>query len=229
VLAESGQDDSGRPVSLQDRDGTDKLIAGSELDADEWLDAAASVCTHEFQPAAERALLGLRGVTDQLLQSRSPRLPEDLDVVMANSRFGFALRNYEAQRIRGALAVADDDPLADEMRTRKNGVPVAVVDRLLQDLIDYGFYGGVKRIYSETSGTTERTRTRIHERWVLEHFPTDHPRTGGKITTRLLAYGYLLHRVLEIDPDYARRRSEISAAARDAGRLVATSSFPAHH
>lgn len=178
----------------------EQLPDGSTLDVPSWLAAAAAVCVQDFEPVAEGLLeIGTLGALD--LASFDALPDDDTDVAMvANARFGYALRNSECQLVDGALRELRDDPLIAELDLR---VSPREVSQLLCDVIRYGYCGGAGRLVQAMPGTTPEARTAAFDAWT-DDSPSDDPYTGKYATLALVQYGYLLHRVFEVRSDRIR-------------------------
>jgi hypothetical protein len=204
-----GRAEARRPPAIVDQD--EEPPPHVPLDVEEWLSDAGSVCTHEFEPFAERLLelatlerLDIASVIDRLLgESPSEVLGDDVVTAMSNTRMGYALRNREVQLLDHTDYIAPADTIAmllDE-RISNAGVNMAVIHGVMHDALVLGFEGRRDGLYEATPGTTPAVRRQAIESWASKHFPGDDPRTGREVTVDLLEYGYFLHRLFEIRPD----------------------------
>lgn len=196
-----------RPAPAVNRD--EGSAPHAPLDVEEWLSDAARVCTHDFEPFAERLLehatlerLDILSVMDRLLGERpKEELGDDVVTAMSNARMGYALRNREIQLLDHTDYVDPTDAIATLLDERTAGIGIAVIHGVMHDVLVLGFEGGRDGLYDSTPGTTPALRRQAIENWASKHFPGDDPRTGRDVTVDLLEYGYYLHRLFEIRPD----------------------------
>lgn len=198
-----------RPDATADRD--EGPVPRAPLDVEGWLSDAASVCTHDFEPFAERLLelatlerLDILSVMDGLLGD-SPEEPigDDIVTAISNARMGYALRNRETQLLDHTDYIESADAIATLLDERLDnaGTGLAVVHYVMHDVLVLGFEGGRDGLYDSTPGTAPAVRRQAIENWASKHFPDADPRTGRDVTVDLLEYGYFLHRLFEIRPD----------------------------
>lgn len=181
------------------------------IDVEQWLSDTSVVCTHDFEPYAERVLeivtldlLGVLPMMDALLgETPTEEIGDDVVTTLSNARFGYALRNRETQLLGNSDYVARDDAVATLLEERWGGelvVDTAVIGGLLRDLCSFGFLGGPEGVYETTPGARAELRRNAIEEWADRYFPGESERTGRDITICLVQYGYVLHRLFEIHP-----------------------------
>ena len=180
------------------------------LDAKDWLDEAAIICTNDFEPAAE--LILQIGTVKMLCPGYVPLQPAPPEwraleggdtqaACLGNCRLGYALRNWECQRIPSAQEEVADDGLAakaDEMAATPN-LPAMWIPALIEGIITHERYGGPRHTIESTPGATAEARREVLRTW-LEKFPSEDRYTGRWATERLVLFGYLLHRLYDIRP-----------------------------
>ena len=158
----------------------------SHADGESWLRDAAEICLESFDPALER-MLETAARESLILDSADEPSPELIDVAVASTRFGFALRWCE----HGTRPTPAEPAEAAWHRTL---APNA--DRILeaiQDVVRYGYHGGPDALLEGVPGAGTDVRSAVF----------DCSRRD------LVLHGYLLQRVLEVHPGWLRaiRRS----------------------
>jgi hypothetical protein len=183
---------------------------GGELDPEAWVNDAAVVCTNTHEQFAEVVLerstielLGVQRIVDGIIGEFWQGYDPAVEAGVSHVRFGYALRNRETQLIACYAEVRDGDPLASlaAERAENSGVKIAVVHRIVRDVLDYGGYGGRDLLYQRTTGTSPVARRVAIEYWASTFGERD-PRLDGPTITRLIEHGYFLHRLFEIQPFY---------------------------
>jgi hypothetical protein len=177
------------------------------LKVDQWIFEATLVCADRFEPEAEymlddgtRLVLGLDNFGNRLEAGRRDSVPTP-DLPASRARFGYALRNWECQKLPVARELRQDPLEAelDELEARPSTVRRLWLPALLYRVVASDFLGGVDELLERLPGTTAHARlSMLVEQSKLwpEHDSEPEPET----VRRLLLFGYLLHRVYEVRP-----------------------------
>ena len=171
------------------------------IDVKAWIDDATFICASEFEPTAE-VMLQLGTLKVLGLDSFDTLGGDTPAATVSNTRFGYALRNWECQRIPTACDEFGDDWLAAELdecdaspaTPRSRWLP-----RLINDVIVEGEHGGREAVLDSLPGANGQARREVLAAWG-EFWPSDDPYTGRRVTEQLVLFGYLLHRAYDIRP-----------------------------
>ena len=165
---------------------TERTRRRSHADAESWLRDAVEICLESFDPVVER-MLEAAARESLILDSAEEPSPELIDVAVATTRFGFALRWCEY-----ATRPAPVEPAEAEWH-RTLAPDAGRILEAIRDVVRYGYHGGPDALLERVPGAGPDMRSAVLE-------------CSGR---DLVLQGYLLQRVLEVHPDWltAIRRS----------------------
>ena len=173
------------------------VSSGVPLDADEWVDAAASTVLDDFEASIEALLEAGVPLALGAPDGRTFLESDDGAVASADARLGFALRRRE-QRVTPSRA-----GLRDAFSTE-----AASLERLeafpdfVSDVVRYGYCGGADAAIASVPGPDPAVRAAALSECVERRCGDTPHRTEDEIRA-LVRYGYLLHRALELRSDTA--------------------------
>ena len=158
----------------------------SHADGEAWIRDALGVCLESFDPVVER-MLEAAARESLILDSAEDPSSELIDVAVANTRFGFALRWCEYATVPASAAPAE----AEWHRTL--APDAGRILEAIREVVRYGYHGGPDALLERVPGAGPDMRSAV-----LDCSSRD-----------LVLNGYLLRRVLEVHPDWlsAIRRS----------------------
>jgi hypothetical protein len=197
----------GRGRTTAGAHGGSGLSEGTPIPVETWLPEAAAVCVEDFTGCAERLLDRAPPAVFVVAPIDSSPGSDMATLAVAAARFGYALRNRECALIEGARQQGDDACLAVELDRRARGTRCSdeeVVD-LLTDVIRYGYCGGAAALLELVPGTANHARVAALEA-AAERFNGGLAEDGDYPALALIHYGYLLHRVLELQPQPRARQ-----------------------
>lgn len=180
---------------------------GTALAADAWTKDAAAVCTNPYEQFTELMLelstvelLGIQTIVDRYMTQPWQGFDPAVEAGVSHARFGYALRSRETQLIDCYGQVREDDPLVTlaTERAENSGIKMAVVHRLLRDVLAYG---DRDLLYGCTPGTSPQARREAIELWEKTYGRGSPPLDEG-MTTALIEHGYFLHRLFEVNAAY---------------------------